>query len=78
MALSLPLRKKDGLLREQALEEAKRLEAEQEPVKDVVKVYKDGMDAAEKLKKYLKPAWFVKDDDPAARKAAKKPAKRAR
>ena len=62
--------REDALI-ERAREEAKRLEADPEPVKDVVKVYREGMVEAEKLKKFLKPVWFVKDGDPAAKKREK-------
>lgn len=63
-----PAKKDDLLARARA--EAKRLEEQPEPVTDVVKVYKDGLNEAEKLKKFLKAEWFVRDDDEAGRKRA--------
>ena len=43
-----------------ALKEAKRLEKENLlSDKKVVAVYKEGLSTLDKLKKFLKPAWFV-------------------
>jgi hypothetical protein len=60
--------RKEDLARARA--EAKRLEEQPEPATDVVKVYKDGLAEAERLKKLLKPEWFVRDEDAPARKKA--------
>jgi len=66
----------DKEMLERAREAAKRLEEQPEPASDPAAVYRDGMDAAEKLKKFLKPVWFVKDEDKSAQK--KSPARRSR
>ncbi len=43
-----------------ALKDAKRLEKENLlSDKKVVNVYKEGLSTLDKLKKFLKPAWFV-------------------
>ena len=43
-----------------ALKEAKKLEKEELlSVNKVVDVYKEGINTLDKLKKFLKPAWFV-------------------
>lgn len=49
---------------EKALEEAKLLEKEPEPVptrKDEAELAKEGVSLSERLKRFLKPEWFVKD-----------------
>jgi len=48
----------------QAMVKAKELEKIPTPTKEeTVKVYKEGMEEAEKLKKLLKPEWWVEDKD---------------
>ena len=45
---------------------AKAHEIEKIPVptrKEIVAIYKEGMEEAEKLRKLLKPEWFIKDTD---------------
>ncbi len=45
---------------------AKAHEIEKVPVptrQEIVKIYKEGMEEAEKLRKLLKPEWFIKDTD---------------
>jgi len=47
-----------------ALVKAKELEKIPTPTKEeIVSIYKEGMNEAEKLRKLLKPEWFVKDED---------------
>ena len=47
-----------------AMEKAKELEKIPVPTKEeIVAIYKDGLEEAEKLRKMLKPQWFVKDTD---------------
>ena len=47
-----------------ALVRAKELEKIPTPTKEeIVSIYKEGMNEAEKLRKLLKPEWFVKDED---------------
>lgn len=44
----------------EALKQAKRLERENLlPEKKIVNVYKEGLSTLDKLKSFLKPAWFV-------------------
>ncbi|MBW2969264.1 hypothetical protein KY304_00875 [Candidatus Woesearchaeota archaeon] len=46
-----------------ALRRAKELEGHQPMSKEqVVQIYKEGISFGEKLKDFLKPAWFVKDE----------------
>ena len=43
-----------------AMEKAKQLEKIPAPTKqEIVSIYKEGMEESEKLRKLLKPAWFV-------------------
>lgn len=43
-----------------ALKEARKIEKEKLlPEKEVVAVYKEGISTLDKLKKFLKPAWFL-------------------
>lgn len=45
-----------------AMEKAKEIEKQPIPTREeIVKVYKEGMEEAEKLKKLLKPQWFIAD-----------------
>ncbi len=45
-----------------AMEKAKELEKTPLPTREeIVKTYKDGLKEAEKLRKLLKPQWFVKE-----------------
>ena len=45
-----------------AMEKAKQLEKVPVPTKqEIVSIYKDGLEEAEKLRKMLKPAWFIDD-----------------
>ena len=45
-----------------AMEKAKELEKIPVPTKEeIVAIYKEGMEEAEKLRKLLKPQWFVGD-----------------
>ncbi|MBW2970301.1 hypothetical protein KY309_01405 [Candidatus Woesearchaeota archaeon] len=45
-----------------AMQKAKEIEKIPVPTKEeIVAIYKDGMKQAEKLRKLLKPQWFVKD-----------------
>ena len=47
-----------------ALKKAKDLEKQHVPSREeIVSVYKEGLEEAEKLKKLLKPTWFVRDTD---------------
>lgn len=56
-----------------ALEDAKRLEKDEEPSTDeIVTNYKDAFEQAEQLKKLLQPEWFVKDTDGKKTKKATK------
>ena len=44
----------------EALKQAKRLERENLlPEKKIVNIYKEGLSTLDKLKSFLKPAWFV-------------------
>jgi hypothetical protein len=72
----MPALKDKAEMLARAREAAKRLEEQPEPATDPAAVYRDGLEAAEKLKKFLKPVWFVKDEDRPAQK--KSPARRAR
>ncbi len=46
----------------QAMEKAKELEKVPIPTKEeIVAIYKEGLEEAEKLRKLLKPSWFVGD-----------------
>ena len=46
-----------------AMEKAKELEKTPVPTKEeIVKVYKEGLEEAEKLRKLLKPQWFIRDE----------------
>lgn len=46
-----------------AMERAKELEKIPVPTKEeIVAIYKDGLEEAEKLRKLLKPQWFVHDE----------------
>ena len=47
---------------QKALEKAKQLE-KKEPAsrEEIVKIYKEGLEEAEKLRKLLKPQWFISD-----------------
>ena len=46
-----------------AMEKARELEKIPVPTKEeIVAIYKDGLEEAEKLRKLLKPQWFVKDE----------------
>ncbi len=59
-----------------ALEDAKKLEKNEEPSTDeIVTNYKDAFEQAEQLKKLLRPEWFIKDTDD---KKTSKPKKKAR
>ncbi len=45
-----------------AMVKAKELEKIPVPTKEeIVKIYKEGLEEAEKLRKLLKPSWFVAD-----------------
>ena len=47
-----------------AMEKAKELERIPVPTKEeIVAIYKEGLEEAEKLRKLLKPQWFVRDED---------------
>ncbi len=47
-----------------AMEKAKQLEKIPVPSKEeIVTIYKEGLEEAEKLRKLLKPQWFVRDTD---------------
>ncbi|VVB81542.1 Uncharacterised protein [uncultured archaeon] len=47
-----------------AMVKAKEIEKIPVPTKEeIVSVYKEGMEEAEKLRKLLKPQWFVRDTD---------------
>jgi hypothetical protein len=47
-----------------AMEKAKQLEKIPVPTKqEIVSIYKAGLEEAEKLRKLLKPAWFMHDTD---------------
>ena len=47
-----------------AMEKAKELEKIPVPTKEeIVAIYKDGLEEAEKLRKMLKPQWFIRDTD---------------
>ena len=65
---------------EKALEEAKILEKEPEPIptrQDEAELLKDTVSLSEKLKRLLKPEWFVKDVHRPCEKCKKaKPAKK--
>ena len=61
----------------EAMELAKQLEKTSVPTtEEIVAIYKDGMEEAEKLRKLLKPSWFVKDVDRHVRKKRKKVVKK--
>ena len=46
-----------------AMEKAKELEKIPVPSKEeIVAVYKEGLEEAEKLRKLLKPSWFIGDE----------------
>jgi len=46
-----------------AMAKAKELEKIPAPTKEeIVKIYKEGMEEAENLRKLLKPAWFLLDE----------------
>ncbi len=65
----------------EALKKAKELEAHQPmPREQVVQIYKEGISFGEKLRKFLKPAWFVSDihSKKKAKKKVKKKSKRIR
>ncbi len=47
---------------DRALEEAKRIESNLLPEKEIILKYEEGIETLEKLKKLLKPAWFTKDE----------------
>ncbi|HLF54209.1 MAG TPA: hypothetical protein VI612_00625 [Candidatus Nanoarchaeia archaeon] len=56
-----------------ALAKAKELEKIPYPSKEeIVKVYKDGLEEAERLRKLLKPAWFILDEKEARLLSGKK------
>ncbi len=60
-----------------ALVKAKELEKIPTPTKEeIIGIYKEGMGEAEKLRKLLKPEWFVKDED--AKKCKREHLKKAR
>jgi len=68
----MPNKKKDKLVKK-ALAAAKELEKIPEPTeKDIVKIYKAGLEEARKLQKLLKPEWFVEDTDKQGKKLKKK------
>ena len=47
-----------------AMEKAKQLEKIPVPTKqEIVSIYKDGLEEAEKLRRLLKPEWFINDTD---------------
>ena len=47
-----------------AMVKAKALEKIPVPTKqEIVSIYKDGLEEAEKLRKLLKPEWFIRDTD---------------
>lgn len=48
---------------QKALKEAKKLEKHIIPQEEIVKTYEEGLEQLNKLKEFLKPAWFVKDTD---------------
>lgn len=49
---------------QKALAKAHELEKVPMPTRqEIVKIYKEGMEEAEKLRKLLKPEWFMKDTD---------------
>ena len=53
-----------------ALKAAKELERLPLPTdKEIVQLYKEGLEEARKLQKLLKPEWFVEDTDAAARES---------
>jgi hypothetical protein len=59
---------KKNCIEKKALAAAKELEKIPMPTeKDIVKIYKQGMEEAQRLQKLLKPEWFVKDEDNAGK-----------
>jgi len=55
------------------MEKAKELERKPVPsMVEIVEIYKDGLKEAERLRKLLKPQWFVQDIDKHSKKKAKK------
>ncbi len=55
-----------------AMEKAKELEKIPVPTKqEIVSIYKDGLEEAEKLRKLLRPEWFMHDTDAKKRKRKK-------
>jgi hypothetical protein len=68
----MPSKKKDKLVKK-ALVAAKALEKIPEPTeKEIVKIYREGLEEARKLQKLLKPEWFVEDTDKQGKKLKKK------
>lgn len=66
-------KKKDDKLVKKALAAAKELEKIPAPSdKEIVGLYKEGIEEARKLQKLLKPEWFVDDTDKQGRKLKKK------
>jgi len=56
-----------------AMKRAKELEKIPVPTdKEIVAIYKDGLKEAEKLRKLLKPHWFIADTDKAKKKKTKR------
>ena len=54
-----------------AMEKAKEIEKIPVPTKqEIVSIYKEGLEEAEKLRKLLKPEWFIRDTD--AKKSKRK------
>ena len=46
-----------------AMAKAKELEKIPQPTKEeIVSIYKEGLEEAEKLRKLLKPQWFIRDE----------------
>ena len=63
----------------QALAAARELERIPMPSeKEIVSLYKEGLEEAQKLNKILKQAWFVKDTDKAPHRGDAPPVRRVR
>jgi len=62
-----------------AMQKAKELEKIPFPTKEeIVAIYKDGLEQAEKLRKLLKPEWFMLDEKEIKKTKKKTTAKRKR
>ena len=62
---------------EKARKKAKELEKTPIPTtEEIVEIYKDGMEEAEKLKKLLKPQWFLDDKCLKTKKSLDKPTRK--